>query len=336
MLGLALALLGSGCTEPVDRIRREGRYGSLRDLMLFERSEAGPAAALFFDRFEVTRGDWTAFAATPEGRAVDAGSALHRGEPALPAALLDLRQARAFARWRFLRLPRSDEWLFVALGDRRYRYPWGDRVDPARANTSELGLGQTTPCGTFESGRRGDQLYDLVGNVSEWTETVPASWWNERAGEARPVDPHGMRVCRARVLATPALAAWQGPGGLVPGAWLAAVGGAHVPREVRGADFQVTMEQEELVEIVRAGDRRARTGLRLCATAGELLVALGAAPGTLAPEDELQLQRFVARGRHREVLTAAWLELRDRGVVIGASAPANLLRVELGMAGGGG
>ncbi|MEY3161262.1 MAG: hypothetical protein RIT25_1253, partial [Planctomycetota bacterium] len=41
-------------------IAREGRFGSLRDLVVFDRpaEQGGP---FFLDRFEVTRDDWTQF-----------------------------------------------------------------------------------------------------------------------------------------------------------------------------------------------------------------------------------------------------------------------------------
>ncbi len=339
--GAALVLL-AGCADarPNDAVAtppRAGRFGSLRDLVLFQRPGPLGSTALFVDRFEVTRGDWAAFAATPAGRAVDAGGVPAGGDPTLPVGFVALRQARAFARWRFLRLPRSDEWWFVAVGDRNNLFPWGNRADATRANTGELGLGQPTPVGTFESGRRtgGDWPYDLVGNVSEWTETVAARWWEgdglARAGALDPVG--GMQACWRTVTDNPMLAAWQGPGGLVPPAWLAAAGGVRVPYEVVGSDFQSPMNATTLVEPVLAGDQRARTGLRLYATAPELLVALTVEPATPAAADVVQLRRFVRRGEHRDALARAWAELAgDDPRALGDGPLAAILRAELGIA----
>lgn len=324
----ALALLACGGPSPpapAGTPPRAGRFGSLRDLVLFERPERGSGGALFVDRFEVTRGDWRAFAGDPAGRAAGADAVPTEGDAALPVSRVDLRQARAFARWRWLRLPRADEWAFAAVGDGRSRFPWGNREDPTRANTGELGLFEPTPVGTFESGRRGggDQPYDLVGNVSEWTETVPARWCLDE------LDPGAaLGSCRARVLRTPALSVWQGPGGLVPLAWAAAAGGAIVPREVAGADFQAPMA--ERFEVVLGGDQRSRTGLRLCATADELLLALAADPVEPSAADREQWRRFVARGRHRAVLAAAWAALLRAGRVPAGDRPLlRLLQQEL-------
>ena len=346
-VAVAAALLVGACErapEPAKpgHLTREGRLGSLRDLVLFERPESGPAMALFVDRFEATRGDWAAFAATAAGRAVDAASVLHDGDPSLPIASIDVAQARVFAQWRFLRLPRSEELRFVTVGDPSNPFPWGRSPQPMRANTLELGLWRTTPVGTFESGRRAlaDSPYDLIGNVSEWTETVPSTFWRERllsSGEARTtgaLEPVRRLVeCRQLGLDTPALAAWQGPGGLLPVAWLVSAGGAIVPREVVGADFLAKMEKSDLTEVVLSGDRRDRTGVRLCASAGELLRDLCQANAALTAAEELQARRFVQRGRHREVLSAAFRLLAPDEPALAADTPlGRLVRHELGVA----
>lgn len=324
-LGVALFAVAAGCApETADpasgAVPREGRFGSLRDFVLIERSGEGRPEAFFVDRFEVTRADWAQFAATPAARLIDAASVITAGEPALPVAGVDLRQARAFARWRFARLPSRQEWE-AAVGDGRHPYPWGSRGDWTRANAGELGLGQATPVGTFESGRAGaGQPYDLIGNVSEWTESVSLAWF-----DADGLDPASVAVAWRRVVATPAVSPWHGPGGLVPLAYLVAAGGDRVPREVVGADFQTSMTV--LLESVAAGDRRARTGLRIYCTPRELLAAL-LAPGVEASERDLeQVRAFVRREDHRGVLAAA---LRGLAPPASRSPVLRVLRDELG------
>lgn len=344
VVGAALCAALAACGGPAEAapeqaLSRSGRFGSLRDLVLFERPELGASKALFFDRFEATRADWAGFAATPAGRAVGADLVLVVGDPALPVSGIDLAQARRFARWRFLRLPRSDEWWLAAVGGRGQNlFPWGRREDSTRANTLELGLGRPTPVGVFESGRRsgGNQPYDWIGNVSEWTETVPTWWEDQRlsdGGQAAALDPvSGYAACRRAVLATPALAVWQGVGGIVPVVWLHAAGGRYLPREVLGSDFQSPLAAT--VALVPAGDRLARVGVRLCTTAGELLAALTAADEEPGASDRLQLVRFVRRGRHRDVLREAWLEAPP--LAAGQRTVFDLLQHELGLADRGG
>ena len=301
---LSLAgLLMVACSEPsqVESLERRGRFGSLRDLVLFDPFDLDAAGALFVDRFEATRGDWREFADTSTGQRVGAERIALTGDPALPVVGISLVQARVFAQWRFLRLPRREDWELAVHPGGRSIFPWGDREDPSRANTLELGLADVTPVGTFESGRRAgaDQPYDLIGNVGEWTESVPAAWWSDS------FDPRAsLAVLQRSTLQVPALAAWAGPAGRLPLACLAEVGGDVVPREVVGASFQTPMAV--LVEAHPAADRRRDTGVRLVATARELLLALADDPVVPSAVEQEQLRRFVARGGHRLVLQAAW------------------------------
>lgn len=325
---LGAASCDDAAGEPDPTPPRAGRFGSLRDLVLFERTWPGADGPLFVDRFEVTIGDWRGFAATADGRKVGADEVPTIAGDSLPVGFVDLRHARAFARWRFLRLPRADEWRFVCAGDGRSTFPWGVHPNWTRANTGELGLGQPTPVGTFESGRRAgaDQPYDVVGNVSEWTETVAESWWGEPE-----LPSHAAIAARDALRATPALMVWQLPGGITPPTWLAAAGGPDTARLVVGSDFQTPMQNAtDLEEAVPAGERRSRTGLRLCATATELVRALAADTAPVAPIDATQLRRFVQRGRHRGVLLAAWERWLAAGGTLGAEhALGALLDAEL-------
>lgn len=351
----ALALLvtvGAACGDPTGREPaatganraaatppRAGRFGSLRDLVLVARPGADPVDVLFCDRFEATRRDWAEFAATPRGRACRADRVPTDGEASVAVGMVDLAMARAFAQWRFLRLPRRDEWLQVALDGGRSRFPWGDRVDPSRANTVELGLWQATPVGTFESGRQagGANPYDLIGNVSEWTES-PVSWWCDSRHHAggQPLDPiGGLARARADVASMPALAAWCGPGGFAPAAWLLAAIDRHVPRDVAGSDFATAMGdtwQDALPD-----ERSARRGVRLVTTAGELLAALCAEVAAASADDATQLRRFLARDAHRQALASAWRELAARGAPPSAQRPLGaILADELGVGEGEG
>ena len=313
---------------------RSGQFGSLRDFVLFERPD-DREPAFFLDRFEVTRADWGEFAASPAGRAVEADPAIASGDGSLPVARVDLRQARAFAAWRFSRLPRHDEWEFAAVGDGRHKYPWGSNDDRTRTNTAELGLGESTPVGTFESGRRpgSDQPYDLIGNVSEWTETVPAAWWEGypiyqellrstglRVFQSNQLDPRAsVSMLQQRVLRAPSLAVWQEAGGLVPLSCLVEAGGGQVPREVVGADFSTKMAQQ--FEAVLSSDRRDRTGFRVCATPRTLLRALVLQSHDVKEQDLEQLRRFVLRGRHRAVLGSVWPSVVEELGAVDDKAP---------------
>lgn len=293
--GLAALLAVGSCDRsgvPV-ALERRGGYGSLRDLVLFDRSEqlGGP---FFLDRFEATRGDFAQFAATPAGLRAGAVAPRISGDSSgLPIAGIDLRMARAFAAWRHCRLPRSDEWWFACTTDGRDSYPWGSRPDASRANTSDLGVFAPLPVGTFESGRAQHGPYDLIGNVAEWTESVPASWFHD-SREPAP------RIAAQAVDRSPALSIW-GPVPMVfPPLFLVAAAGDRAPREVLGAHFASSLrEASDIRAPLDFGDT---VGVRLCTTPRELIEAIGDDVLQLEGEDRLQWERFCRRTGHAAVL----------------------------------
>jgi formylglycine-generating enzyme required for sulfatase activity len=94
-----------------------------------------------------------------------------------PAEGLSWADAVAYCRWlsvsfgKIYRLPDEREWEKAARGARGRRWPWGDDDDPARANVRETRVGGTSPVGRLPAGASPEGLVDLIGNVSEWTNT---------------------------------------------------------------------------------------------------------------------------------------------------------------------
>ncbi len=104
-----------------------------------------------------------------------------------PREMVNWYQALAFCRWLSwrlgggydleqvdqwaVRLPTEFEWEKAARGMTGWQYPYGDKFDALRGNTSETGIGQTSAVGIFPLG---DALHwdkpvaDLSGNVWEW------------------------------------------------------------------------------------------------------------------------------------------------------------------------
>jgi hypothetical protein len=95
--------------------------------------------------------------------------ALPPGKEDHPVVYVDIFDARCYAQWLGKRIPSEEEWQYAAQGDDGRKYPWGNEMEPGRCNDgSSKG---TTPVKAFPDGRSPSGLYDMCGNVWQWTES---------------------------------------------------------------------------------------------------------------------------------------------------------------------
>ncbi|MDE1917155.1 MAG: SUMF1/EgtB/PvdO family nonheme iron enzyme [Sphingomonadales bacterium] len=91
-----------------------------------------------------------------------------------PVHTVSARAAQAYCDWlstrsgRCMRLPSEAEWEYAAAGPQGREFPWGETFDPAKANTAECGLFDTSPVGAFIGGESPFGLCDMGGNVEEY------------------------------------------------------------------------------------------------------------------------------------------------------------------------
>jgi formylglycine-generating enzyme len=130
------------------------------------------------------------------------------GHPVVHVAWED---AALFAAWAGKEIPTEAEWEFAARGGLDGRtYAWGDELSPGgrvMANTGRRefayltrvdgGWTRTTPVGSYPPNGYG--LYDLIGNVWEWT----ADWWS--------VHPPGCASCTGACAPAGSREASRGP-----------------------------------------------------------------------------------------------------------------------------
>lgn len=125
-----------------------------------------------------------------------------------PVVHVAYSDALAFATWAGKELATEAEWEFAARGGLEGKpFAWGDELTPGgrhmantwqgnfpNENLAEDGYARTSPIGAYPPNGYG--LYDMIGNVWEWT----ADWWSakHRADASKacciPKNPRGGRI----------------------------------------------------------------------------------------------------------------------------------------------
>jgi len=145
----------------------------------------------YIDKYEVTLERYATFvkatghSAPPnwkQGR-IPSGKAGH------PVTYVSWADADAFCRWEGKHLPYEDQWEKAARGTDKRAFPWGDRFSRKKANTPQLGFGNTMKVGSFPEGVSPYGVYDMAGNVWEWVD----NWFKPYPGNKHPDENYGER-----------------------------------------------------------------------------------------------------------------------------------------------
>jgi len=139
----------------------------------------------YIDRYLVTNAQYISYLEAtnvPKSKWPDYLDNPEYNAPNQPIIGITLEQANAYAAWisgvlgQKKRLPTEDEYEIAARAGQLVTFPWGDQLptEGVRANYSgNKKFSVTSPVGSFENGKNALGIYDLVGNVWEWTSTNP-------------------------------------------------------------------------------------------------------------------------------------------------------------------
>jgi formylglycine-generating enzyme required for sulfatase activity len=111
-----------------------------------------------------------------------------------PVTFVSWDDAQAYAQWAGKRLPTAEEWEITARGLRGQMFPWGTTFDTQQVNIDNIQEG-TSPGGFYQDDVSTYGVYDMGGNVMEWTLTqyegtkdffvLKGSSWRGKPYEAR-------------------------------------------------------------------------------------------------------------------------------------------------------
>jgi len=118
-----------------------------------------------------------------------------------PVVLVTYDEAAKYCAWRGRRLPTAAEFEKAARGELGLAYPWGNAYEASKLNSAVAGPGDTTPVGTHGDGASPYGLFDMAGNVFQWTRTpgdggnmiVKGSAWDDHGGLGRGASQHGRK-----------------------------------------------------------------------------------------------------------------------------------------------
>ncbi len=140
----------------------------------------------YLQEHEVTNEEYQRF---KPGHLFEAGKAQH------PVVGTTWEEAMDYAGWLGGSLPTEAQWEFAARGHGR-KYPWGAE-DPTcnRANYRGCSSNGTVAVKSNDAGVTPAGIFDLAGNVSEWS----SDWYDRYSGEEQ-ADPRGPTDGTHRVL----------------------------------------------------------------------------------------------------------------------------------------
>lgn len=151
-------------------------------------------------KFEVTNAEYAEFVKDANYKApehFDNGKP-KAGEENLPVSRVSLEDAKAYAAWRSkkdnvqYRIPTEMEWEYAARnGSADNLYPWGDKWEENRAVIGSTSLKNV---GSAANGANKWGVQDLIGNISEWTDTEFQAYENGKFNA--PADAKGSFVTR--------------------------------------------------------------------------------------------------------------------------------------------
>lgn len=133
--------------------------------------------AFFMDKYEVTVRQYAKYLESTSGKGRRRSNELAGAEDGeRPMIAVEWKEAEAYCRHYGKRLPTEEEWEKAARGTDGRLYPWGNQEPTHQLASYDWdgkqnwrGYRSLSPVASFEVGKSPYGLYNMAGNVAEWT-----------------------------------------------------------------------------------------------------------------------------------------------------------------------
>ena len=167
-------------------------FGMAKPLFLDEHPQRKVFLHSFYiELYEVTNSQYRKFVEATRSRPPISwvNGRIPVGRENYPVADVNWYEAGRYCQWIGKRLPTEAEWEKTARGPHGLEYPWGNEYDSQKANAGDTGRGDLASVGSFDSGKSPYGVYDMAGNVWEWTQ----DWYQPYPGNQYQTDAFGQK-----------------------------------------------------------------------------------------------------------------------------------------------
>ncbi len=163
-------IMGTNKTDPENT---QQKIGTVKPLFLDQHPERKVFLGDYYiDRYEVTNAEYKVYmddTKYPDFPAHWVDGTYPEGMGDHPITNVIWQEALAYALWAGKRLPTEAQWEKAARGPNGLEYPWGNEYVKGKANVGIEGEKTTVPVGSKPEDISPYNVYDMAGNVMEWT-----------------------------------------------------------------------------------------------------------------------------------------------------------------------
>ena len=160
-------------TNKTDLENTQQKIGTVKPLFLDQHLELKVHLGDYYiDRYEVTNAEYKVYMEDtkyPDYPAHWVDGTYPEGQGDHPITNVIWQEALAYALWAGKRLPSEAQWEKAARGPNGLSYPWGNEYVKGKANVGVEGEKTTLPVGSKPEDVSPYNVYDMAGNVMEWT-----------------------------------------------------------------------------------------------------------------------------------------------------------------------